>query len=64
MSVYANSGGETEQVKVYSIGFASKLDSNVERDLGVLSEAAGGSYVWAGNEAELRNVYTTIAGEL
>ncbi len=64
MSVYANSGGETEQVKVYSIGFASKLDSNVERDLGVLSEATGGNYVWAGNEAELRNVYTTIAGEL
>ncbi|PKL55809.1 MAG: hypothetical protein CVV35_07965 [Methanomicrobiales archaeon HGW-Methanomicrobiales-6] len=64
MSMYANSGEETEKVKIYSIGFASELDSNVERDLAVLSEATGGNYVWAGNEAELRNVYTTIAGEL
>lgn len=64
MSVYANSGDETDRVKIYSIGFASALDSDVEEDLGVLSEATGGEYVWAGNEDELRNVYTTIAGAL
>ncbi|MCC7554933.1 MAG: VWA domain-containing protein [Methanoculleus marisnigri] len=64
MSVYANSGDETGNVTIYSIGFASVLGSDVERDLGVLSEATGGKYVWAGNEAELRNVYTEIAGEL
>jgi hypothetical protein len=64
MSVYANSGDETDKVRIYSIGFASVLNSNVEEDLGVLSEATGGEYVWAGNEDELREVYTTIAGEL
>nr|WP_303716982.1 VWA domain-containing protein [Methanoculleus marisnigri] len=64
LSVYANSGDETDRVKIYSIGFASALDSDVEEDLGVLSEATGGEYVWAGNEDELRNVYTTIAGAL
>jgi len=64
MSVYANSGDGTEKVKIYSIGFASVLDSNVERDLGILSEATGGEYVWARDEAALKNVYTEIAGEL
>ncbi|MDV4342317.1 VWA domain-containing protein [Methanoculleus sp. YWC-01] len=64
MSVYANSGDETGNVTIYSIGFASVLDSDVEEDLGVLSEATGGEYVWAGNEDELREVYTKIAGEL
>ncbi|WP_301676986.1 VWA domain-containing protein [Methanoculleus methanifontis] len=64
MSVYANSGDDTDRVKIYSIGFASKLDSNVERDLAVLSKATGGNYVWAGDETELRNVYAEIAGEL
>jgi len=64
MSVYANSGDEAERVKIYSIGFASVLDSNVERDLGVLSKATGGKYVWAKDEAALKNVYTDIAGEL
>ncbi|MGE4375627.1 MAG: hypothetical protein AB7D01_08005, partial [Methanoculleus sp.] len=43
---------------------ASVLNSSVEVDLGVLSEATGGEYVWAGNEDELREVYTDIAGEL
>jgi len=52
------------QVRIYSIGFVLKLDSTVEGDLGVLSNATGGKYVWAGNETELRNVYTDIAGEL
>jgi hypothetical protein len=64
MAVYAMSGDEAHKVKIYSIGFASTLNSNVETDLGVLSEATGGKYVWAGNEAELRKVYTDIAGEL
>ena len=64
MAVYAMSGDEINKVKIYSIGFASALNSNVEEDLGVLSEATGGKYVWAGNEAELRKVYTDIAGEL
>ncbi|WP_292492714.1 VWA domain-containing protein [Methanoculleus sp. 10] len=64
MSVYANSGDDTDKVRVYSIGFASKLDSSVEEDLGVLSKATGGKYVWAGNEGELRKVYADIAGEL
>jgi len=64
MSVYANSGGETNKVKIYSIGFASNLDWRVERDLSILSSATGGRYVWAGNEDDLRRVYTEIAGEL
>ncbi|WP_301664643.1 Ig-like domain-containing protein [Methanoculleus frigidifontis] len=64
MSVYATSGDAAENVRIYSIGFASNLDDNVERDLTVLSEATGGKYVWAGNEDELRQVYTDIAGEL
>ncbi|NMA87564.1 MAG: VWA domain-containing protein, partial [Methanoculleus bourgensis] len=64
MSVYANSGGETEKVKIYSIGFASVLKPDVERDLTILSTATGGKYVWAKDEAALKNVYTDIAGEL
>ena len=64
MSVYANSGDETDKVRIYSIGFASVLKSDVERDLGVLSKATGGKYVWAKDEAALKNVYTEIAGEL
>jgi len=64
MSIYATSGDETERVKIYSIGFASKLNSNVERDLTILSEATGGKYVWAKDEAALKKVYTEIAGEL
>ena len=64
MSVYANSGDETNRVKIYSIGFASRLNSDVERGLSVLSRAAGGKYVWAKDEAALKNVYTDIAGEL
>jgi len=64
MSIYAKSGAVTESVKIFSIGFASTLTVNVERDLSILSEATGGKYVWAGNEDELRQVYTDIAGEL
>ncbi|MFA5613544.1 MAG: Ig-like domain-containing protein [Methanoculleus sp.] len=64
MSIYANSGDDTEKVRIYTIGFASKLDPNVERDLGILSNATGGKYVWAGNAEELNKVYTDIAGEL
>jgi len=64
MSVYANSGDDIEKVRIYSIGFASKLNSNVEKDLGILSSATGGKYVWAGNETELKKIYTDIAGEL
>jgi hypothetical protein len=64
MSIYANSGDDTEKVRIYTIGFASKLNTNVEEDLRVLSEATGGKYVWAGNAEDLKRVYTDIAGEL
>ncbi|MCQ1538699.1 VWA domain-containing protein [Methanocalculus taiwanensis] len=64
MSVYAMSGSPEEQVRVYTIGFAQILNSNVVRDITLLSEATGGSYVWAGDEEELTAVYTQIAGEL
>jgi len=36
----------------------------VVEDITTLSEATGGSYVWAGNEEDLTAVYTQIAGEL
>ncbi len=64
MSVYANSGDENRQVKIYSLGFAQDLNDNVEADLTILSEAADGWYAWAGNEEELGNLYTNIVGEL
>ena len=64
MSVYAMSGTPDEQVRVYTIGFAAELTSRVVQDITVLSEATGGSYVWAGNEEDLTAVYTQIAGEL
>jgi len=64
MSIYANSGDDTEKVRIYTIGFASKLNTNVEKDLRVLSEATGGKYVWVGNAEDLKRVYTDIAGEL
>lgn len=59
MSIYANNN----HVRLYTIGFASDL-SAVEPYLTRLSGAANGSYTWAGNEEELKEVYTTIAGEL
>jgi len=64
MSVYATSGDEHNRVKVYTIGFASNLDDNVEADLSVLSSATGGWYQWAGDEEALSTLYTQIAGEL
>jgi hypothetical protein len=36
----------------------------VVQDITILSEATGGTYVWAGNEEDLTAVYTQIAGEL
>ena len=63
MSVYANSGDEADKVRVYSIGFASKLDSGVEEDSwDTLKKQPVEKYVWAGNEKELKEVYTDIAG--
>jgi len=64
MSVYAMSGTPDEQVRVYTIGFAQTLTPRVVQDITILSEATGGSYVWAGNEEDLTAVYTQIAGEL
>jgi len=64
MSVYAMSGTPDKQVRVYTIGFAETLDSRVEQDITILSEATGGSYLWAGDEEDLTAVYTQIAGEL
>ncbi len=64
MSVYAMSGTPDEQVRVYTIGFAADLAPRVVQDVTILSEATGGSYVWAGNEEDLTSVYTQIAGEL
>ena len=64
MSVYAMSGTPNEQVRVYTIGFAGTLDQRVVQDITTLSEATGGSYIWAGDEEDLTAVYTQIAGEL
>ncbi len=64
MSVYAMSGTPDEQVRVYTIGFSADLAPRVVQDITILSEATGGSYVWAGNEEDLTAVYTQIAGEL
>jgi hypothetical protein len=64
MSVYAMSGTPNEQVRVYTIGFAETLNPRVVQDITILSEATGGTYVWAGNEEDLTAVYTQIAGEL
>jgi len=64
MSNYANSGDNTEKVRIYTIGFASVLKSDVVEDLKTLSKATGGKYVWVGNAEDLSRVYTDIAGEL
>jgi hypothetical protein len=64
MSIYAISGDEKRQVKIYTIGFAQDLNDNVESDLSTLSEATDGWYEWAGNEEQLDNLYTNIVGEL
>ncbi len=64
MSVYAMSGTPNEQVRVYTIGFAGTLNQRVVQDITTLSEATGGSYIWAGDEEDLTAVYTQIAGEL
>lgn len=64
MSIYATYGDdEAEQVRLYTIGFASDL-SRVEPYLEILSNSTRGRYTWAGNEAELKEVYSEIAGEL
>ena len=64
MSVYATSGDEDHQVKIYSLGFAEDLNDRVEADLNTLSDATNGWYQWAGDEEELDTLYTKIAGEL
>ncbi len=62
MSVFASDGDK--KIKVYTIGFASNLDDDVESDLTTLSEATGGWYQWAGDATALNNLYTNIAGLL
>ncbi|TAJ45280.1 Ig-like domain-containing protein [Methanofollis fontis] len=64
MSVYANSGYPFERVQVYTIGFVTGLDPNVENALTILSESTGAAYTWAGNQEELEQIYQAIAGEL
>jgi hypothetical protein len=64
MAVYALSGSQNRHVRLYSIGFAQTLNTNVVSDLTTLSTSTGGWYSWAGNEEALNSLYTQIAGEL
>ena len=54
MSVYAMSGEDARKVKIYTLGFASNLDDDVEDDLSILSQATGGWYQWAGDAATIK----------
>ncbi|OPY40224.1 MAG: von Willebrand factor type A domain protein [Methanoregulaceae archaeon PtaU1.Bin066] len=62
MSVFATDGDK--KIKIYTIGFAETLDSNVVNDLTSLSTATGGWYQWAGDQQALSDLYDEIAGLL
>jgi len=51
-------------VQVYTIGFVSVLNKNVEDDLTTLSTSTGATYTWAKDTEELKSIYQKIAGDL
>jgi hypothetical protein len=59
MSVYA----KNNNIKIYTIGFASSISTDGKKTLSVLANATGGKY-FDGNAANIADIYKTIAGEL
>jgi hypothetical protein len=60
MSIYAQDKG----VRLYTISFASTLDSDAVTGLQVMADSSGGFYQHAPTGADLQNIYLQIAGEL
>ncbi|MDI9633274.1 MAG: VWA domain-containing protein [Methanolinea sp.] len=59
MSNYAKSNN----IKIYSIGYANELTSGGNNTLRVLAESTGGQY-FEGTSANIEEIYKTIAGQL
>ncbi|MFA5330754.1 MAG: VWA domain-containing protein [Methanoregula sp.] len=60
MSVYARNNN----IRLYMISFASKLDPQAVSDMQVMADSTGGFYQHAPDAATLAQIYTLIAGDL